>query len=382
MGRTRTGSYTETFDKSGRHIGWKFTMPVSELDGKKVSGNGKTKKDAREKQAANVKKKLQKLGLTDINTDYEKLTFKELCRLFLAHKELEVKESTFHGYTMADKYLFPKLYALRVNKITAAMIDGALTELQQEKGLLSSSLALYKRQLAAVFNYAIKQEIIYTSPMLKTAKRRKETSRRVDIAVLTEAQIKELLHRAKEEDKTNNKRRKVKVYPLLLLALATGCRRGELLAIKHENIKEGWLTIKEQVTPKNNIAAPKTDSSYRTLPLPPDVLEKVLSCFPHADRSGGSYLLSYADGSRYTYGTSKGATERFFARCRDIIPANFAFHDLRHTYATQLLGKRINLRTVSSWLGHSDISITLQFYINYMPEDEDKATGILSDLLL
>lgn len=382
MGRTRTGSYTETFDKSGKHIGWKFTMPVTELDGKKISGNGKTKKDAREKQAENVRKKLQKLGLADINTDYTKLTFKELCRLFMANKELEVREHTFHGYLAADKYLFPKLYDLRVNKITAAMIDGALTELQQEKGLLSSSLDIYKRQLSAVFNYAIKHEIIYTSPILKTAKRRKDTSHRTNIAVLTEDQIKKLLQRAKENDKTNSKKRKLKVYPLILLALATGCRRGELLAIRHESIKDGFLTIKEQITLNEKTTALKTSSSYRTIPLPQDVLEEVLSCFPDADRSDGAYLLSYADGSPYSYKTSRGATDRFFARCRDIIPAKFTFHDLRHTYATKLLAKRINLRTVSAWLGHSDISITLQFYVNYMPEDEDKAAGILSELLL
>ena len=93
MGRTKTGSYTETYDKNGKQIGWKFTIPVDALGGK-VSGSGKTKKAARKKQAENAEERLKKLGLTNANINYDKLTFKELCGLFLSHKSLEVKEST------------------------------------------------------------------------------------------------------------------------------------------------------------------------------------------------------------------------------------------------------------------------------------------------
>ena len=389
MGKTRTGSYTETYDKNGKHIGWKFTIPVDAL-GARISGSGKTKKEAREKQAKNAEEKLKKLGLTNANINYDKLTFKELCGLFLSHKSLEVKESTKEGYTVADKYLFSKLYPLKVNTITASMIDGALTELQEERKLSASTLALYKRQLAAVFNYAVVQEILYISPMRKTAKRRQDKSRKVDIAVLTEEQVRELLRRAKEDDKKNLKRRKVLVYPLILMGLATGCRLGELLAMRHEDIKDGKLTVGKQINPKGKTTTLKTDSSYRIIPILQEVVDKVQVYFSDmrktkksdSDKVETGYILHYPDGSHYTYGVAKDAAKRFFDKNRDIVPNTFTFHDLRHTFATRWIGKGISIHMVSRWLGHKDIAITLDFYANYMPEDEAKMLQVSRELLV
>ena len=389
MGKARTGSYTKTYDKNGKHIGWKFTIPEDALGGR-ISGSGRTKKEAREKQAKNVKERLKKLGLTNANVNYDKLTFRELCGLFLSHKSLEVKDSTKEGYTVADKYLFSKLYPLKVNMITASMIDGALTELQEERNLSASTLALYKRQLAAVFNYAVVQEILYTSPMRKTAKRRQDKSRKVDVAVLTEEQVRELLRRAKEDDKKNRKRRKVLVYPLILMGLATGCRLGELLALKYEDIKDGKLTVGKQINPKGKTTTLKTDSSYRIIPILQEVIDRVQVYFSDMGRTKGNdsikaeagYILFYPDGSHYTYGVTKDAAKRFLDKNRDIVPNTFTFHDLRHTYATRHIGKGISIHMVSRWLGHKDIAITLNFYANYIPEDDVKMLEASKELLV
>ena len=49
------------------------------------------------------------------------------------------------------------------------------------------------------------------------------------------------------------------------------------------------------------------------------------------------------------------------------------FHDLRHTCATLLLSKGINVRVVSEMLGHASITITLNTYAHVLPDMQDSA---------
>jgi integrase len=57
------------------------------------------------------------------------------------------------------------------------------------------------------------------------------------------------------------------------------------------------------------------------------------------------------------------------------------FHDLRHTCATLLLSKNVNPKVVSEMLGHSSVSITLDFYSHLLPDMQEKAIEALEELL-
>lgn len=56
------------------------------------------------------------------------------------------------------------------------------------------------------------------------------------------------------------------------------------------------------------------------------------------------------------------------------------FHSLRHTYATMLLTKGVDLKTVQDLMGHSDITIT-QIYLHVLPKTKSDAVNRLNDLL-
>ena len=57
------------------------------------------------------------------------------------------------------------------------------------------------------------------------------------------------------------------------------------------------------------------------------------------------------------------------------------FHDLRHTCATLLLLKNVNLKIVSEVLGHATVSITLDTYSHLLPNMQDHAAQALDDAL-
>jgi integrase len=57
------------------------------------------------------------------------------------------------------------------------------------------------------------------------------------------------------------------------------------------------------------------------------------------------------------------------------------FHDLRHTCATQLLGKNVNAKVVSDMLGHASTAITLDTYSHVLPNMQDSAAEAIEEAL-
>ncbi len=57
------------------------------------------------------------------------------------------------------------------------------------------------------------------------------------------------------------------------------------------------------------------------------------------------------------------------------------FHDLRHTHATLLLAKGVNVKVISERLGHSNIKITLDTYSHVLPTMQEDAVNKIEEIL-
>lgn len=57
------------------------------------------------------------------------------------------------------------------------------------------------------------------------------------------------------------------------------------------------------------------------------------------------------------------------------------FHDLRHTFATMLISKGINIKVVSEMLGHANVSITLRVYAHVLPHLQESAAQVIDDVI-
>ena len=130
---------------------------------------------------------------------------------------------------------------------------------------------------------------------------------------------------------------------VVTLALNTGMRRGEIMGLKWEQIRNGFIYITES---KSNKA--------REIPINA-TLKSLLESIPHY--IGSPYVFHRKkDGSPYA-----DLTRGFEAAVKRAELNDFRFHDLRHTFASKLVMRGAGLKVVQELLGHSNILMTMRY---------------------
>lgn len=184
-----------------------------------------------------------------------------------------------------------------------------------------------------------------------------------------------------------------RLHLLLVLAANTGCRIGELLALRYDDIENGLLKISKQlvITPifengqkagqKLEIAQTKTLTSIRSIPLSEDTLQAVeLHRKWHREEMlhngyRTEYLFTTQTGNFYDKHSLRTACNRLYKR---LGVTSRSFHVYRHTFGTRLAKRGVPIQTVSVLMGHADINVTAKYYINVDNSDKMNAIKALS----
>ena len=190
---------------------------------------------------------------------------------------------------------------------------------------------------------------------------------------------------------------------LFLLALGTGLRRGELLALRwsdidfenktinvDSNIQQAYIFEDEETKRLEKIEQePKTINSFRTVPIPSKVLDKLQEHKQKQEQYKLTFQERYIDNDFVIcdkYGKAldvKRPTRMFYSIQKKMgIPEDekIKFHGLRKTYATRLFEKEVPPKTVQMLLGHSEISITLDIYTQVMENKKVEAIEKIDDI--
>ncbi len=184
---------------------------------------------------------------------------------------------------------------------------------------------------------------------------------------------------------------------LYVLALTTGMRRGELLALRWADVD----VIKRTLTVTGTLqrvkhsdgtstlerAQPKTKTSMRQIPLTAAAVDALKR---HAQRQGQQRAVA---GSEWTDTGLVFTNERGGAvEPRNLLSRSFApllaeagiphvrFHDLRHTAATLMAAQGVHTKVVSEMLGHASIGITLDLYSHVTPSMGQQAVAAMEGL--
>ena len=164
------------------------------------------------------------------------------------------------------------------------------------------------------------------------------------------------------------------MYELFLLELTTGMRRGELLALRWDDLDlaTGKLRIDKQVYPvggKLIISEPKTKAANRTIILPPAMVELL------AEYKMGIFSdLMFPSRTKPEQPIDPGYVRKRLqvilerAGCKKV-----RFHDLRHTFATLSLENGMDVKTLSTIIGHVSSATTLNTYTHITDEMRRKA---------
>lgn len=183
--------------------------------------------------------------------------------------------------------------------------------------------------------------------------------------------------------------RLIKIHTIILLALATGMREGEILGLssKHLDLENKEIRIRKTLEKINiyndnneiighdlKLTDPKTKESVRTIPLP-DFIIPYLDNYP----KGSIVIFESESGNFIDPRNLARAWERFLKR-NNIEYLNF--HALRRTYASLLFSKGATLKEVQNLLGHSDIETTEKIYISVTKTDKQKRVTQINDLFI
>ena len=157
-------------------------------------------------------------------------------------------------------------------------------------------------------------------------------------------------------------RRPKLMKPLILLALNTGMRRGEMFHLTWKNVNFRTKTI--------TVVGEKAKSgSTRHIPMNAEVVQLLKEW---KKTSNGGLVFPGRDGAPLNNTKKSWATILSDAKIAD-----FRFHDLRHTFASNLVMAGVDLNTVRDLLGHGDLKMTLR-YAHLAPEHKAAAVELLT----
>jgi len=170
--------------------------------------------------------------------------------------------------------------------------------------------------------------------------------------------------------------RRAHVRPVVVIALNTGMRRGEILAMRWEHVNFGALAVflsvrgKEIEIKPNHLLVPDSKSGKpRLIPMNNEVRGELLRL--KQDAGGDGFVFTSA-----RTGVNLTEVKRAFkSACREAGIENLRFHDLRHTVATRLK-TRVDAFTLRDLLGHATIRMTGD-YTHATPEDLQEAVSLL-----
>jgi integrase len=330
-----------------------------------------------------TEKKTLRQGVVEVGSFYD-TTFKIEAANWL--EDLNLRSSPGHlvrsKATVAD---FNKSFGnLELNRITPEFLASLQRKLKMREGRkpgskwTHSSVNRYTEAICAVVNFAAAQKRIPFSPVAGFKKLPKNST---EMLFWEEEEARSFLAWAsKKYSVLSNKSKHYgrKNYIAYLAALNTGMRAGEIWGLKPHDLlfnKEGagdtmfvrrqFNRVSKELAPlKGGVNSDKDKS--RHVPCPPDLRKELEALIQYNKIRGDQTVFQSIHGNPVTH---EAFSERF---SRDIAKwggRRIRFHDLRHTAATLMLAKGIDVKTVSEILGHEDLATTM-IYVHLLGDDK------------
>ncbi len=268
--------------------------------------------------------------------------FKEIIDLFLASSKIKHR-SYWDNESRARKHIAPYFGNLRLSDISIALIESFQSDLINKK-LSNATINRIIYLLSAIFQYAILHDESIRNPVRKIQKLKEGIK---PTKVFTEDEIQRLL---KAADGNNT-------YQVMIgLGLYAGMRASEVLGLEWKDVdfNNGHIHICQIALEGNIFKATKSEKT-RDIPLR-SILRNLL--LNHQNVTGADGLVIKSGGGKPYHHVQK-----IFGSLRSKagIREDLGFHGLRHTFATNATRLKVDVPTVQTWLGHSDIKTTMRY---------------------
>lgn len=278
-------------------------------------------------------------------------------------------------------YVRPRLGQRRIQELEAVSFTDFYATLRREgrgagKGLSARSVGHVHRVLHGALEEAVARRLISRNPTRGATRPRVEER---EPETLTAEQLPELLRKLRGHT----------LYPIAALALATGMRRGELLALRWQDVDFDASRLRverslEQTGAGLRFKAPKSRAGRRSITLPASAVtdlrahwkaqqeERMRRGLGKAPEDGLVFALP--DGSPFAPDDFSDAWRR--ARKQLRLPP-VTFHALRHTHVSQLIAAGLDVVSVSQRIGHGSSAVTLRVYAHRFVNTDDRAAQMI-----
>jgi excisionase family DNA binding protein len=284
-----------------------------------------------------------------IKREKEPITFSQLAEMYLENYAKLNKRSWMDDEYRINANMKPFFGPKYLNEVTPLSIEKYRAK-RLKDGVSRSTVNRETTIMKRMFNLAIDWRLTESNPYLK-------------VRLFSEKGTEKERILSREEEERLLEKCPVHLSPVIVSALNTGMRRGEILNLK-------WKQIDFK---KREIRVENTKSGdARILPVNA-FLFSLLESMKSQNGASEFVFPNPRTGQPYTE-----LKKSFKAACRDAGIKDLRFHDLRHTFATRLVHAGVDLITVRDLLGHFSIRVT-QRYTHSNRDQKRKAVEVLSD---
>jgi integrase len=287
------------------------------------------------------------------------------------YKKNSIRPTTYEGYWQSiNNHIKPALGNVELQKLRPEHIQNMLNNLSRgsiiKKTLAPWTVIKAKNIMSGAMEQALRNRIIPYNPVRATVPPKLVQK---EIRVLTEDEQKQFMDAVKGH----------RHEALFLLALATGMRRGEIMALTWDCVDYNTMSIavKGSITrtkdPDTGITSlqfsePKTKSGRRQIPILSNMIP-ILHAHKQRQDAEKAAASSAWNPKNLVFCSNVGTVlepRRINTTMNKITDAaklpRFTFHSLRHSFATRMLEANVSAKVVQDILGHADVALTLNTY--------------------
>jgi len=311
----------------------------------------------------------------------QNLTVGEWLDQWIAGHALELKPSTAASYRAnIERYLKPAIGHERVQTLSPARLSVVFGDMYKQGGkggkpLSARTVEFARAVLRRAMSDAIVERVVTTNPVVGSKKPRVVKPKHT---TWTAEQLRVFLDRDRH-----------RLASLYALAAATGMRRGELCALRWQDLSldDALVRVERSVTQvggERRYGTPK-NHERRQVTIDRATVASLRELRKQQMRDRMAWGPAWENDEDLVFVWESGApllpdyvSKEFFRAQGTLELPRLKLHELRHTHATILLRAGVPVHIVAKRLGHKDPSITLNVYADAIPDDDGRAVEVFA----